>query len=238
VAIRSLDFDRPLVSVDLAIFAISDEALRVLLVTRPQESTEPYPGKWALPGGFVDISEDSDLDSCARRKLEQKTGVVTSYLEQVGAWGDAKRDPRGWSITQVYFSLISADDVKPVPGGNAADARWVNVDNARICNHLAFDHTTLLMASLARLRSKVEYTSLPAFLMAREFTLAELQHVYEVLLGRKLEKKAFRTRVLATKLLEATPRYREGANRPAQLYRLQSRREPVFFSRAIEGTRN
>ena len=90
-----------------------------------------------------------------------------------------------------------------------------------------------------RLRNKVEYTSLPAFLMPSEFTLSELQRVHEVLLGRTLEKKAFRTRILASDLLEELPRKKEGANRPAQLYRLKNRKAPIYFTRAIvkgEGT--
>ena len=88
-----------------------------------------------------------------------------------------------------------------------------------------------LKAAITRLRSKVEYTSLPAFLMPVEFTLTELQRMYEILLARKLEKKAFRTRFLAAKLIDPLPRMKSGANRPAQLYRLKPRRHIHLFSR-------
>jgi ADP-ribose pyrophosphatase YjhB (NUDIX family) len=227
------DFPRPLCTVDLAIFSIQANELRVLLVRRPSDRGEPHPGLWALPGGFIDVARDSDLEHSALRKLREKTGISAPYLEQVGSWGSAARDPRGWSVTHVYFALVSADDLKLVPGGNVSDAAWFVVEGSRVREKLAFDHGDLLRAAVMRLRSKVEYTSLPAFLMPAEFTLTELQRVYEIALGRPLEKKAFRTRVLATDLLEQAAGRREGTNRPAQLYRLRNRKRPVFFARAL-----
>ena len=198
---QSLKFDRPLTTVDLVIFSIQEEALKVLLVKRPSESGEPFPGHWALPGGFINTELDRDLEGCALRKLKEKAGITAPYLEQVGSWGSATRDPRGWSTTHVYFALIGSDDLHLTPGGNAADVRWCVVDGLKVKEKLAFDNTELLKAAIARLRNKVEYTSLPAFMMPAEFTLAELQHVYEVLLDRPLEKKAFRTRMLAMEFL-------------------------------------
>lgn len=228
---QELTFERPLTTVDLAIFSVADEALRVLLVKRPDSAGEPFPGRWALPGGFVDVRRDENLEQCALRKLKEKTGVDAPYLEQVGGWGNAVRDPRGWSSTHVYLALLGRSDDALAPGGNAADARWWPVGEKRIS--LAFDHAELLAAAILRLRNKVEYTSLAAFLMPGEFTLTELQHVYEIVLGRALEKKAFRTRILATDLVEVVPRMKEGRTRPAQLYRLKHRRKPVFFARTF-----
>jgi ADP-ribose pyrophosphatase YjhB (NUDIX family) len=230
---QALAFPRPLSSVDLAIFSVLGETLRVLLVNRPTVPGEPFPGQWALPGGFIDIDLDKDIEACALRKLQEKAGISAPYLEQVGSWGSATRDPRGWSATHVYFALIAADDLALVPGGNASNVKWFTVEGQRVREKLAFDHADILKTAVSRLRSKVEYTSLPAFLMPGEFTLSELQRVYEITLGRPLEKKAFRTRILATDLLQEVPRRREGANRPAQLFKLTSRRQPVFFSRAL-----
>jgi 8-oxo-dGTP diphosphatase len=227
----SLGFERPLTTVDVAIFSVVDDGLKVLLVKRPDDKSEPFPGLWALPGGFVDVDKDETLEQCASRKLREKTQVASAYLEQVGSWGDSKRDPRGWSATHVYFSLLAAEQIELAPGGNAAEARWVAVDGTRVREKLAFDHAELLKAALERLRSKVEYTSLPAFLLGPEFTLSDLQHVYEILLDRPLEKKAFRTRMQAVELLEPLPRYTAGANRPAQYFRLRQRRKAVFFAR-------
>ena len=226
-----LTFERPLTTVDVAIFSVRDAALHVLLVRRPTDRSEPYAGMWAMPGGFVDVDIDSDLESCAMRKLKEKAGVSAPYLEQVGSWGDAKRDPRGWSATHVYFALVGADELHVIPGGNASDVGWFGIDGSKVKEKLAFDHAELLRAAVSRLRSKVEYTSLPGFLLPSEFTLTDLQRVYEVLLGRSLEKKAFRTRMLSVDLLEPMTRYKEGANRPAQLYRLKHRRRLLYFSR-------
>jgi ADP-ribose pyrophosphatase YjhB (NUDIX family) len=228
-----LTFPRPLSTVDLAILSIQEDALQVLLVKRPAVRGEPFPGQWALPGGFIDVQTDEDLEACAIRKLKEKAGISTPYLEQVGSWGSAARDPRDWSVTHVYFALIASDDLYLVPGGNAADVRWFAVEGHRVREQLAFDHGEILKAAVTRLRNKVEYTSLPAFLMPAEFTLSELQRVYEIALDRPLEKKAFRTRTLATDLLEEVPRKREGANRPAQLFKLRNRKRPIYFARAL-----
>lgn len=228
------EFITPLVTVDLAIFSAIDDKLVVLLVQRPDAPNEPYPKAWALPGGFIDIDKDADLLACARRKLLEKTGVATPYLEQLGAWGGRTRDPRGWSITQVYFSLLPASGVELRAGANAADVRWAPIEAGAsgVSERLAFDHKTLLAAALQRLRGKVEYTSLPAFLLPEEFTLSELQHVYEIVLGRPIEKSAFRKRVQDAGLVEPVPRKRLASNRPAQLYRLQEQ-TPFYFPRTF-----
>jgi ADP-ribose pyrophosphatase YjhB (NUDIX family) len=235
----SLDFPRPLSTVDVVIFAIREAtpqveaALQVLLVRRPDDPREPFPGSWALPGGFLDIARDADLEACALRKLREKTGVAAPYLEQLGSWGSASRDPRGWAATHVYIALLPVKDVTLAAGGNAPEAAWSEIRGQRVREPLAFDHAEILSDAVRRLRSKVEYTSLPAFMLPREFTLSELQRVNEIILDRPLEKKAFRTRVLATDLLQEVDGQRSGANRPAQLYRLRQRKEPVFFARAL-----
>ncbi len=226
------DWPRPLVTVDVVIFTVREAALQVLLVRRPEGPDEPWPGRWALPGGFVDVETDADLAACALRKLEAKTGVASPYLEQLGSWGDARRDPRGWSVTSVYFALIPAAGVRL-----REDAAWHTVQGDAVEPELAFDHAALLAAAVGRLRSKVEYTSLPAYLLEPEFTLTELQQVYEIVLERPLEKSAFRTRVLAAGLVEPVPRRREGACRPAQLYRLARPEEPVVFPRTFSPRR-
>ena len=225
-----LDFPRPLTTVDIVIFAIRNDTLHVLLVQRPAGEGEPYPGQWAVPGGFVDIARDRDLEACAARKLKDKTGLTSPYLEQLGSWGSATRDPRGWSATHAYFALVSG---AAGSASLASDAQWFPVVAGKIKPKLAFDHGDILAAAIQRLRSKVEYTSLPAYLMPLEFTLPELQRVYEIVLDRPLEKSAFRTRILATDLIEPIAKMRRGPNRPAQLYRLKKNKEPVYFVRTF-----
>jgi len=226
-------FERPLTGVDLVIFTIRDERLQVLLAQRADRPGEPYPRTWALPGGFIDVDRDESLEACARRKLAEKTGVASPYLEQLGSWGNNTRDPRGWSATHVYFALMPSEGIEPKAGGYATDARWHPVRDHGVKERLAFDHAEILATAIERLRSKVEYTSLPAFLLPEEFTLSELQHVYELVLDRPLNKSAFRTRVRDADLIVEVPRQRSGPNRPAQLYRLKDRRHPVFFPRTF-----
>ncbi len=222
---------RPLSTVDVVIFTVLDARLQVLLVKRPDAPDEPFPNCWALPGGFVDVEQDADLASCALRKLQQKTGVQSPYLEQVGSWGGRQRDPRGWSVTHLYFALIPTPPV--LSPREAGGAGWFALDGQQVGVALAFDHAALLAAAVRRLRNKVEYTSLPAFLLPAEFTLSELQQMYEIVLERAVEKSAFRTRVLAVGLVEPVEKVRTGANRPAQLYRLSQSHEMVYFPRAL-----
>ncbi len=228
------DFPRPYTTVDVLIFTVLDEALKVLLVQRPSDAGEPSPGLWALPGGFVDVARDADLEACARRKLIEKTGVASPYLEQLGSWGSATRDPRGWSATHAYFALMPVDGVTLTKGANAADVAWFTVDDAFLARKkLAFDHAVILRAGVERLRGKVEYTSLPAFLLPEPFTLPQLQRTYEVVLGRQVDKSGFRTRMMAADFLVEVGVVESDSNRPPMGYRLKDRGTPVFFPRTF-----
>ena len=228
------DFARPFTTVDVVLFTVRHDALDVLLVQRPAGAAEPFPGLWALPGGFVDTVLDHDLLGCARRKLFDKTGVASPYLEQLGSWGSATRDPRGWSTTHAYFALIPARDVAPLAkGANAADIGWFRVDALLPGTRLAFDHTQILQTAVERLRSKVEYTSLPAFLLSEPFTLPQLQRTYEAVLGRAVDKSGFRTRMLAAGFLDEAGVVESRSNRPPMGYRLRDRQRAVVFPRTF-----
>lgn len=220
---------QPLTTVEVALFTVRAGELRVLLVRRTEE---PFAGMWALPGGGIDGVRDRDLESCARRTVREMAGTAGAYVEQLGSWGSATRDPRGWSASHVYLALM-ADPGEPRPGTRVANAEWCAVAGNGVKLKLAFDHRQLLEAALVRLRGKAEYTSLPAYVLPREFTLGELQRAFEIVLGREVEKSAFRTRILAADFVEALPRMREGPNRPAQLYRLSRPGEVVFFPRTF-----
>ena len=228
---RSLAFERPLASVDVAIFSVLAGELRVLLARRPDDDKEPFPGRWALPGGFVDVQRDATLQACALRKLKEKTGVASPYLEQLGSWGDAKRDPRGWSATHAYFALIPAPAQADEQAGSVP-SEWVQADEASR-RRLAFDHGEILAAALERLRGKVEYTSLPAFLLPEPFTLPELQHAYEVVLGRPLDKSAFRKRMLDAEFLQEAGPVSGASGRSAMGYRIAERARPAIFPRTF-----
>ena len=230
---KGLDFERPLVTVDVLIFALLDEALKVLLVRRPDEPKDPFPGRWALPGGIVDVTRDRTLQDCAARKLLEKTGVGAPYLEQLGSWGSAARDPRGWSATHAYFALIHMPPGQgEVSGPGSVDSQWVEIDEASR-KRLAFDHSQILAAAIARLRGKVEYTSLPAFLLPEPFTLPQLQQAYEVVLGRPMDKSAFRRRMLDAGFLKEAGMVDGQFGRAAMGYRIKDRDQAVTFPRTF-----
>ena len=223
-----LTFPRPLVTVDVVIFTVLEDGLKVLLARRPEGGGEPFPGMWCLPGGFVDVERDATLQECASRKLLEKTGYAAPYLEQLGSWGGAQRDPRGWSATHAYFALIPP----PSPESVSDRAEWVDADVAA-ARRLAFDHREILRAALERLRSKVEYTSLPSYLLDEPFTLPELQHVYEVVLARPLDKSAFRRRMLDADFLEEVGEIPGAFGRPAMGYRIRERERAAVFPRTF-----
>ena len=200
----------------------------MLLVHRPDTADEPFANHWALPGGFVDVHSHVTLLDCALRKLREKTGVATSYLEQLGSWGGATRDPRGWSATHCFYALIPAA-VQLKTGGVGA-AQWFGVD-AALGTTLAFDHNLLLAAALLRLRSKVEYTSLPAFLLNEPFTLPALQRTFEVVLARSIDKSAFCKRMLDGQFMEEAGILPGAQGRPAGGYRLRDRSQAAVFPR-------
>jgi ADP-ribose pyrophosphatase YjhB (NUDIX family) len=222
-------YPKPSFTVDLVIFTVRDEGLHVLLVRRAEH---PAAGQWALPGGFIDLNRDATIEDCARHTLRQKTGVQTPYLEQLKTYGSKGRDPRGWTATTAYFALFASDEVHL--GGNQPDVRWMPVHGAGVGVALAFDHAQILADAVERLRSKLEYTHIAVHLLPAEFTLPELQRVYEIILQEPLDKSSFRRRVVQAELLEEIPgRRRDGAGRPAQLYRFRQYQKQTFFPRSL-----
>lgn len=225
-------FKNPITSVDVIIFTVLNDHLHVLTVKR---SEHPFKDLWSLVGGFINTDKDDDIEATAKRKLAEKTGVNTPYLEQFCTIGNKKRDPRGWSVTTVYFSLISAENVSLKVGSGAVDIKWSKVVRGKVKNKLAFDHADMLAKCAERLRNKVLYTSLPIYLMPKQFTLGELQKIYEIILDKKIEHKSFRRRMLGANILEETSELRSDGKRPAQLYRLKKSQQAHFFMRNIEG---
>jgi 8-oxo-dGTP diphosphatase len=209
----------PAVAVDMVIFTVGADDLSVLLVRR---RGEPFAGRWAIPGGFVE--EDESLDAAAARELREETGVADVYLEQLYTFGEPRRDPRGRVISVAYYALLRHPPTATA-GDDAADARWFPL---RDLPPLAFDHAEILVYALSRLRAKVEYTNIVYSLLPDLFTLTELQRVYEIILGRALDKRNFRKKIGSLDLVEPTGgERRDGAHRPAKLYRFRSR-EPII----------
>jgi len=133
-------FPRPMLAVDVLVFARSGEQTQVLLIRR---GGPPFQGQWAAPGGFVNMAEE--LEDAARRELREETGIDLDGLRQLGAFGKVGRDPRGRTISVVYWTMI--DGPLPVRGGDdAAEARWFGID---ALPDLAFDHHDILLSAHA-----------------------------------------------------------------------------------------
>ncbi|HEU5230292.1 MAG TPA: NUDIX domain-containing protein [Ktedonobacteraceae bacterium] len=211
-------YERPSVTVDVVMMSLRQRDLQVLLVKR---RAWPYEGMWAIPGGFVNI--DESLEAAAKRELQEETEVQDVYLEQLYTFGDPGRDPRTRVITVVYFALLDSERLYVKAASDAADVGWFPVYDLP---PLAFDHAQILEYTLNRLRGKLEYTTIAFNLLPEQFTLRELQRVYEIILHRKLDKRNFRKKILATGILEDTgAKKMEGTHRPARLYRFNPEAE-------------
>jgi 8-oxo-dGTP diphosphatase len=215
------EYPRPAVTVDIILFTFAENDLKVLLIERKHD---PFAATWALPGGFVEI--DEDLEDAALRELAEETNVTEVYLEQLYTFGEPGRDPRTRVITVAYFALLSTDQVARLQIQGASDATHARWWSMYALPPLAFDHDRILQYALQRLRWKLEWTALGFLLLPKEFTLSELQKVYETVLNEPLDKRNFRRKILATDVLEESGNIREGDHRPAKLYR--------FTAQAIE----
>lgn len=205
-------YERPSVTVDVVMMSLRQRDLQVLLIKR---RSWPYEGMWAIPGGFVNINES--LVDAAKRELQEETGVQDVYLEQLYTFGDPGRDPRTRVITVVYFALLDSARLQVRAADDAVDVGWFSVYHLP---ELAFDHANILDYALNRLRGKLEYTTIAFNLLPEQFTLRELQRVYEIILHKKLDKRNFRKKILSTGILEDTgAKKMEGTHRPARLYR-------------------
>jgi 8-oxo-dGTP diphosphatase len=201
---------RPMVAVDTVLFAINDGRLQTYLV---ELAHGPGRGRWAFPGGLVRVGEL--LDDAARRELHASTGLRGAYLEQLFTFGDPSRDPRAHVVSVAYMALIP--DVKAVSPSceKYANGRWYEVTRLP---QLAYDHSLMAAYAVKRLKSKLEYTNIAYALLPREFTFAEFEELYSLILGRPLDRRNFRRSILAMGMLKRLPHTRRGPHRPAALY--------------------
>jgi 8-oxo-dGTP diphosphatase len=208
----------PLVAVDVVIFTINDGALRALLV---EVKSGPFAGRWAFPGGLVPVGESPE--TTATRELLAQTGIHDLYLEQLRTFGEPARDPHTHVVSVAYFALVASQGEAEAGNPKYARMAWFPV---RALPSLAYDHNAIAQYALTRLQAKLEYTNIVYSLLPHEFTLTELQEIYEIILGRRLDRRNFRKKILAVGLLKPLRRQRRGRHRPAQLYAF-TRREPM-----------
>lgn len=227
------DFPPILCTVDVVLLTLTQAQaqtraqLQVALLPRYRA---PHAGRLALPGGYIHPDTDRDTRDAAERMLRDKAGLVSPYLEQLGTFGGAARDPRGWSISVVYCALVP----EALLARGHADLRWHPVD---ALPDLPFDHAEIVGQAVARVRTKSQYSSLPVYLCGERFTLPQLQAVYEAVLGERLNKVSFRRKMEELGMLEPVEGERESgqAHRPAQVWqvRLPLRAQLSLSERAL-----
>lgn len=226
-------FPQPSVTVDVALITATEGALYTVTVQRKEH---PFTGWQALPGGFVRLDESPD--DTAVRVLAEKAGLQGVFLEQLYTFGAPRRDPRGRVITVAHYALVNPERFRAAAQGDG-DIEMMRIvvpwkgetggavklsDRNGVTIPVAFDHAEILGMAVKRLRGKLEYTPIGFQLLPKRFTLLELQRIHEIVLGRRINKNAFRRKMIASGMLKATGELQDGVeHRPAELYRFARR---------------
>jgi len=211
------EYPRAALTVDCVVFGLDDEDLKVLLI---QRDLAPFEGRWALPGGFVHV--DESVADAARRELAEETGISDVFLEQLYTVGTLGRDPRERVVTVAYYALVKLSDHKVQAATDARNAAWFGVDDLP---DLAFDHDEILPMALERLRGKVRYQPIGFELLPKKFALRQLQHLYEAVLDRPLDKRNFRKKIVKMGILVDLDEIEtDVAHRAARLYSFDKKR--------------
>lgn len=209
------------IAADIAICTVQNDDLKVLLI---KVKKWPFSGQWALPGGL--IRPDETLEAAAGRHLFDKAGVRNVYLEQLYTFGRVDRDPFGRVVSVAYMALIPSEGLALKTTKEYGDIAWFSVKKLP---RLAYDHREMIQRALSRLKAKLEYTNIIYSLLPDEFTLSDLQRVYEVILNKRIDKRNFRKKILSLGLIQRVQRKRKGRpHRPAELYRFVQRRPQVI----------
>jgi 8-oxo-dGTP diphosphatase len=220
------EYEKPVLAVDAVVFGFDYGDLKILLIKR---GIEPFIGQWALPGGFVRKGESPDR--AVRRELAEETGIAQEvFLEQLYTFGEPDRDPRGWVLTIAHFALVKLSDFTIKAATDAKDVQWFRVSDLP---QLAFDHAKIISMALQRLKGKVRYQPVGFELLPPQFSLTELQHLYEALLEQKLDKRNFRKKILSLGILRETGKTAKTAHRPAALYEFDGQQYEALKSRGI-----
>lgn len=206
------EFSRPGLTIDCVVFGLDEQdLLKVMLI---QRNIPPFKGEWALPGGFVRVEES--LEAAALRELREETGIENVFLEQLYTFGSINRDPRERVVTVAYYALVNLSEHRIKATTDASDAAWFPLVELP---RLAFDHDQILATALLRLKGKVRYEPIGFELLPKKFTLSQLQKLYEIILGQKLDKRNFRKKILKMNLLiELDEIQKDVSHRAARLY--------------------
>lgn len=187
------EYERPALTVDCIIFGFDKDQIKVLLTKR---AIEPFTGKWAFPGGFMNMDETAD--DCARRKLFEEAGLKDIFLEQLYTFSGLDRDPRYRVVSVAYYALVRSTDYILEAGLDIEQVQWFSLDEIP---ELAFDHNEILSVAIERLKGKIRYQPIGFELLPERFTLPELHRLYEAVLQQKVERGNFRKKILSMDLL-------------------------------------
>lgn len=207
------------VAVDAVVFGYhKDEGVSILLIKRKYD---PYRGTWAIPGGFV--QEQESLEEAVERELFEETGVQINYLEQLYTFGNPDRDPRERVLSIAYFGLVKSSAFKKLQATTDAEsAEWFSINHLP---QLAFDHETILKLAIERLRNKIMYQPIGFELLEKKFPFSDLEHLYVALLGRPIDRRNFKKKVMSLGMLEELNEkaVKKGAGRPGNLFRFHQK---------------
>ncbi|MEZ2121363.1 MULTISPECIES: NUDIX domain-containing protein [unclassified Corynebacterium] len=201
-------------AVSTVIFALrpEPEATPSLWTPFVRRTRDPHLGQWALPGGWLPV--DEGLEDAASRTLAETTGLRPSYLEQLYTFGDVDRSPTGRVVSVIYWALLRTDEAQHA--GERENVRWFPAGDLP---NLAFDHRAIVDYALDRLRTKVEYSAIARSFLGETFTLTELRHVHEAILGHPLDPANFRRSMTSSPDLIDTGQVVTGTpHRPPKLY--------------------
>ena len=210
----------PTLTVDAVIFQVSNNALEVLLLKRPNE---PFKGEWALPGGYNAKGETTT--DALERVVSQKTGVKIKedlrYIEQLYTFDTINRDPRGHAVSVTYLGCG-----RNITYNEDLEVAFFDVNKIP---KLAYDHANIIKYAKERLIAKMTYTNSAFAFLDRRFTLTQLQTVYEIVFGHEFDKRNFRKKFLNLNLIHETDKlWRDGAHRPAKLYEFNSNKLEIL----------
>lgn len=214
------------ISVDSVIFGYTEGKLKVALVERKKP---PFAGMWAIPGGFMEGEET--VEETARRELKEETNIEVSYLEQFHVFNKVGRDPRGPTVTIALFALMAFEECRLVASGDASSAVWWPAYELPV---LAFDHNEIYEKALESLRIAVRTRPLAFELLPKQFTLSDLQNLYEQIFHIKLDKRNFRKKISTLTFIEKTgAKTQGGRQRPAMLYQYNAKCYKAFAKENI-----
>lgn len=221
------EYDKPIATVDLIIVTLIDNIPHFMLTKRTED---PFKDSYSLLGGFIFTDQDETINDTVDRVLKTKIGLTNIYYEQLESIGLKNRDPRGWSLSVSYVSLLPWDIAKEIkPTNKISEIQWKTLEEIENIK-LAFDHNEIIKTGMQRIKTKINYSTLPVYLLPEYFTLTELQNVYEAFLGIILDKSGFRKKIKDIPFLEETDLKTKNKNcRPAKLYKAKKGLDLEYF---------